>query len=246
MQTCAGPAARTTSANPDDFERMVTKQGPKWEIEVAKRFVAAVPVAAPRPMAEVEKPAIGRGDRTDLLKFARAKERGGLAVVKAWRTRQEAELETQLSREYRFTDFPEIGALYEEAAKIESKLQAALKAACDRRSIPGNFRPSIRIGWNHGGWSTYGKDKDEVRKAAMRYIDGAADTAKAQVQQRSADAQAMILEQSLDPDSVLPLLREIEVDLESQSVPSLSEVNREIFGFLLPDGRRDQSSDDDK
>jgi len=112
-----------------------------------------------------------RGDRQELAKLARLRER----VAKADASRRAAELkadfEQQIAAIYSFDDDDVWRASRAAVSEETDRANAAITQRCRELGIPDEFAPSVASGWISRGQNAAKGRRDELRRVAYTRID---------------------------------------------------------------------------
>ena len=115
--------------------------------------------------------AMTKGEREDLQRLVRQREKVLKSAAKQRSSELVADFENQMGAEYSF-DQDETWAKATEAADREvKKAQAQVAARCAELGIPTNFAPSLSLRWQHRGYDNLlDRRRAELRRMAQSQI----------------------------------------------------------------------------
>lgn len=172
-----------------------------------------------------------KGEREDLQRLVRQREKVQKSAAKARSTELLADFENQISAEYRFDD-DAVWAAAEKAAEIEvRKAQQRVSARCEELGIPKQFAPRLDLYWSSRGYeNSVKRRRDELREAAKAQIAALEQQAIVKIEQASVEAQTEIAISGLTSESALSFVERLPT-VESL-MPPLSY--RELAGEADP------------
>jgi hypothetical protein len=144
-----------------------------------------------------------RGEREDLQKLIRNRERVLKSAAKNRSAQLLADFENQMSAIYRPEDDPAWRAAAEAAARVCKKAQKEVEARCREMGIPAEFAPSIAVGWYSRGVNQCAKRRAELRKVAQAQVDALERDAFMKIEMASIDAQTAIARAGLSSDAAI-------------------------------------------
>lgn len=144
-----------------------------------------------------------KGERDELLRLVRARER----VLKSAAEQRSAELlvefESKLSKTFRFDETENWKAAAQRVQGAAVALQEQMLAHLDSLGIPREFAPHIDLQWYNRGESASRQRREELRRLAKAQIAAAQQKAIVEVEKRSVEAQAQIVQHGLESEAAL-------------------------------------------
>lgn len=178
-----------------------------------------------------------KGERNELAKVARLRARVAGANVAQRQAELLAEIEEQLSAEYRFDDAA-WADVTTEANRAIAEADAAVSQRCRDLGIPDRFRPSLTIGWYSRGENAAAARRTELRALAKARVEADAKAAKLVIANREADVLTEIIAGGLETDAARRFLDSIPTAHELMPAFTLAELqpvapaNRSRIGGL--------------
>lgn len=174
---------------------------------------------------------MGKGEREDLQRLIRQREKVQKSAAKARSTELLADFENQISAEYSFDD-DAVWAAATKAAKSElTKAKERVEARCRELGIPKQFAPTLTLGWHHRGYgNALAERRAELRKAAQAQVAALEQQAIVRIEQASVEAQTEIAIAGLTSDAARAFIERLP-SVESL-MPPLSY--RELAGEAEP------------
>ncbi|MGO6787609.1 hypothetical protein ACC791_27955 [Rhizobium ruizarguesonis] len=136
---------------------------------------------------------MGKGEREDLQRLIRQREKVLKSAAKQRSTELLADFENQISAMYQFDD-DDVWAAAEKAAAVEvEKAQQRVAARCGELGIPKQFAPSLNLYWSARGYhSGVKKRRDELRLAAKAQVAALEQKAVVAIETASVEAQTQV------------------------------------------------------
>jgi len=136
---------------------------------------------------------ITRSEREDLQRLVRQREK----VLKSAARQRSAELladfENQMSSEYAFDDDAVWAQATKAAEREVNKAKAQIAARCRDLGIPGQFAPTIDLGWQHRGYDNLIEArKRELRRVAQSRVEAIERKAITDIEMSCLEAQTQI------------------------------------------------------
>ena len=176
-----------------------------------------------------------RGEREDLLKLIRQRER----VLKSGATQRAAEMladfEKKVSAIYDFNKDDVWKAAVEEVKKVVEEAKEKIADRCKALGIPEEFAPDISFGWYGRGENAVKSRREELRRAAKAEIDAMEQAARTEIERMSVEAQTQIIAHGLSSDaakSFLAQLPTVEKLMPALKVAEIEHKNAEKRGRL--------------
>lgn len=169
-----------------------------------------------------------KGEREDLLKLVRGREK----VMKTAASRRAAEMlsefEQQISKIHHYDNDEVWAALKKEAEANMADLSKRLSARCDELGIPEEFRPSFSIGWNHRGYNGIDERRQELRKVAKAEIAAVEQKAREEIEIMAVNAQSEILSHGLTSEAATAFLSNLTAIEKLMPMLDAGSVNMKI------------------
>jgi hypothetical protein len=172
-----------------------------------------------------------KGEREDLQRLIRQREKVQKSAAKARSTELLADFENQIAAEYRFDD-DAVWASATKAAEAEvAKAQERVAIRCQELGIPKQFAPGLRLAWAHRGYdNALDKRRAELRRVARAQVESLEQQAIVKIEQASVEAQTQIAVAGLTSGAALSFVASLP-SVESL-MPALSY--RELAGEADP------------
>ena len=134
-----------------------------------------------------------RGEREDLQRLLRQREKVQKSTAKRRSSELLADFENALAAEFSFDD-DAIWAAVAKAAQAEvDKAQKRVAARCYELGIPEKFAPSLNLTWRNRGYdNSVQQRREELRRVAKSRIDALEQDAIVRIEQASVEAQTEI------------------------------------------------------
>jgi hypothetical protein len=158
-----------------------------------------------------------KADRANLERLARKRGKVATARVAERVKVLQADVEDQLSANYKFDD-PLWADLTRTATAGIAEVDAKVAARCRQLGIPEDFRPGIDVVWHGRGENGLASRRAELRKLAHARIDAAAESAKVAIEAgvvevetalivgglETAEAARFVVESMPTPEQLMP------------------------------------------
>ncbi len=151
--------------------------------------------------------AMTKGEREDLLRLIKQRERLGKTAAEQRSAAMLAEFEQSISKLHTFaTD--EVWAASVKAAQDAAK-EAAEKIAkqATELGIPPEFAPRISFQWLERGENAYSLRRSELRRVAKAEIEAMEAVARVQIEQASVQAQTEVIANGLTSAAAIEFLK---------------------------------------
>ena len=134
--------------------------------------------------------AMTKGERDDLQRLVRQREKVQKSAAKLRSKELIADFENAMASQFEFDD----DAVWAEAAKAAQvevdKAQQRVAARCSELGIPDRFAPSLSLEWANRGWeNAVDKRRGELRRVAQSQVEALEQRAVLQIEQASVEAQ---------------------------------------------------------
>ncbi len=170
-------------------------------------------------------PAMPKGEREDLQRLVRQREKVLKSAAKLRSAEILADFENQIASEYSFDD----DAVWAEAAKAANveieKAQKRVAARCQELGIPERFAPSLNLSWSHRGYDNSVKNRRvELQNVAEMRVKALEQKAVVEIEQASVEAQTELAIAGLTSDSArdfanrLPTVADLMPQLSYQEI----------------------------
>ena len=175
-----------------------------------------------------------RGDRQELAKLARLRER----VAKADASRRAAELkadfEQQIAAIYSFDDDDVWRASRAAVSEETDRANAAITQRCRELGIPDEFAPSVASGWISRGQNAAKGRRDELRRVAYTRIDQLEKDAKHEIARRSLEVQTELVAAGLTTTDARTFLETMPTAEQLMPPVSAADFEQAIPGRVQP------------
>lgn len=158
-------------------------------------------------MSEPRTPTMTKGERDDLLKLIRAREK----TQKAAATQRSAELladfEQQVGAIYSFDQDEIWTKVNEMGTEAISTANKVIALRCAELGIPAQFRPSLQAGWFTRSEQCASKERRaELRRMATKRIEAIEQAARVKIETASIEAQTAIYQSGLSSAAAISFL----------------------------------------
>jgi hypothetical protein len=143
-------------------------------------------------MIPANRQAIGKGEREDLQRLVRQRER----VLKSSARQRSAELisdfESQMAAQYSFDQDETWREARQRAQREVEKAQKQIAARCAELGIPARFAPTIEMAWYRRGENSVKERRDELRRVAQAQVAAIERRAFVEIETSCLDAQTKL------------------------------------------------------
>jgi hypothetical protein len=137
--------------------------------------------------------AITKGEREDLQRLIRQRERVLKSAAKQRSTELIADFENQMGSEFAFDDDAVWAKAMEQADAEVARAKERVAARCRELGIPNRFAPDLALHWRARGWdNTIDKRKAELRRMAQTQIAAIEQKAIVEIETSCLEAQTQI------------------------------------------------------
>lgn len=150
-----------------------------------------------------------KGERDDLLRLVRQRERVCKTAAEQRSAALLAEFEQQISAVYKFDDNDTWAKAYGAAQEAFDAANAMIVAKSKELGIPEEFAPQLYMQWLRRGENEINSRRVELRRAAKAEIAASEKTAKAEIEAQSVKAQTEIMSHGLVSDSAKAFLESL-------------------------------------
>lgn len=171
-----------------------------------------------------------KGERDDLQRLIRQREKVLKSAAKQRSTELLADFENQMAAEYHLGDDPVWEELAKSAYAEMEKIRKRISERCRELGIPAKFAPDLQLSWNHKGYGNALKKRvEELRIAAKAEIDAMEQRAIVQIELASVEAQTTIAVAGLTSDAArafvqqLPTVENLMPQLSYQEIAGESD-----------------------
>src|SRR5262245_48360380 len=146
--------------------------------------------------------AMNKGDREDLQRLVRQREKVLKSAAKQRSAELLADFENQMGQQYSFDQ----DETWDQAAKLAerevARAQKMVAARCRELGIPDQFAPSLSLEWSHRGYGNSIKERrQELRRMAVTQIEAIEQKAIVQIELQCLTAQEQIAMAGLTSDA---------------------------------------------
>jgi hypothetical protein len=160
-----------------------------------------------------------KAEREELAKVARLRAKAARAGVEARQADLLADVERQLSAEFR-RDHELWADITREAEQYVREADGRIAALCRERGVREDFRPGLVLQWYKRGENASKARRDELRRLAEARIEAAARTAKVAIQAKEAEVLTELVADGLDSDAARKFLASMPAP--EQLMPSVN------------------------
>ena len=185
--------------------------------------------------------AMSKGEREDLIRLIKQRERVAKTAAEQRSAAMLAEFEGQVSAKHAFATNDVWRASVEAAATAAKDAAEKITAECDKLGIPKEFQPQIAFHWLQRGDNAYEARRSELRRVAKAEIDAMEKIARVQIETASVQAQTEVIANGLTSAAAIEFLRSmpaIETMMPALDVSAiqakLAERARQSHGYAGP------------
>lgn len=165
--------------------------------------------------------AMSKGEREDLQRLIRQRERDLKSAAKQRSAELLADFENTMAAEFHIGDDAVWEQLVREAQAEVDKIARKLASRCRQLGIPDQFAPRLTLGWQHRGYSNaLDKRVAELRMSARAEVEAMERRALAQIELASVDAQTKLAVSGLTSDGAIAFVQALPT--VDSLMPSLS------------------------
>jgi hypothetical protein len=198
----------------------------------------APPIETLLPAVAVPTPAMTKGERDDLARLVRNRERVLKAAAQQRSAELLAEFEQQMASVYKF-DQDEVwreAHAAAEAAVVAAQRQIAER--CGELGIPADYAPGLNLYWHGRGENAWADRRAELRLVAKSRIAAIEKAARTKIELQCLDAQSQIVASGLTSAGAvafldrLPKIEALMPPLEIASIEEMLESRKRRDPFL--------------
>jgi hypothetical protein len=134
-----------------------------------------------------------KGERDDLLRLIRQRERTRKSGAKQRSAELLADFEHQIGQYYSWDQEPVWQVAYERAQEAIDAANADIRTKCDALGIPRQFQPQLTAYWHSRGENVVASRRAELRRMAKKRIEAIEAAAITEIEQASVTAQTEVL-----------------------------------------------------
>ena len=169
-----------------------------------------------------------KGDRDNLAKLIRARER----VAKTAATQRSAELlaefEKQVNSDYRIGGDQVWSQLVADANRACKEADEQLAARCAELQIPDRFRPRITASWHSRGENAVKERVAELRRMAKTRLDVIEKVARTEIERHSVELQSRLIVGALQSNEAVEFLAAMPtIEALMPTAPTVAEIEAE-------------------
>lgn len=150
-----------------------------------------------------------KGERDDLLRLVRQRERVCKSAAEERSAALLAEFERQISAIYAFDSDETWAKLYAEAEAAFESVNERVAARSKEMGIPPGLSPRLYMAWATRGESIMRERRDELRRAAKADIAATEKRARTEIEVASVNAQTEIMRQGLTSEAATAFLESL-------------------------------------
>jgi hypothetical protein len=167
-----------------------------------------------------------KGERDDLLKLVRARERVLKSAAEQRGLELLAEFEANVSAIYAFNKDETWAAAMAQAKAAIDDAQKIVASRCAQLGIPEEFAPEINVYWHSRGENASNQRVAELRRKAKAEIAAIEQAARVEIERMSINAQTDIIRAGLESDGAkaffdqLPTVERLMPALDMKQIES--------------------------
>jgi hypothetical protein len=151
--------------------------------------------------------AMTKGEREDLIRLIKQREKVAKTAAEQRSAAMLAEFEQQVSAVHAFATNEVWRASVEAAQQAAKEAMEKVAAEADRLGIPKEFQPQLGFSWLRRGENEYESRRVELRRVAKAEIDALEKVARVQIEQASVQAQTEVIANGLTSAAAIEFLR---------------------------------------
>jgi hypothetical protein len=151
--------------------------------------------------------AMTKGEREDLIRLIKQRERVAKTAAEQRSAAMLAQFEQQVSATYTFATNDVWRASVEAVREAAMSASAKIEAECDALGIPKEFQPGLSFSWAQRGENAFEARRSELRRLARAEIDAMEKVARVQIEQASVQAQTEVIANGLTSEAAIAFLR---------------------------------------
>ena len=148
---------------------------------------------------------MSKADRASVALLARKRAKVARAMIGERVKALRADVEDQLSAEYRFDD-DVWAAITTQAQRTVATADAQIAEICRQTGVPEHLRPSLNLSWHSRGENALSTRRAELRKLAQSRIDAAAESAKVTIEANLLDVETELVRDGLESAQAVAFL----------------------------------------
>jgi hypothetical protein len=160
-------------------------------------------------MTEPEPRLMTKGEREDLIRLIKQRERVAKTAAEQRSAAMLAEFERQVSALHAFANNDVWNASVTAAHEAAKDAMTKIAEESDKLGIPKEFQPKISFSWVQRGESAYEMRRIELRRVAKAEIDAMEKVARVQIETESVRAQTEVIAHGLHSDAALSFLESL-------------------------------------
>lgn len=160
-------------------------------------------------IAEVQKKPMSKGEREDLIRLVKQRERVAKTAAEQRSAAMLAEFEQKVSALHKFATNEVWSAAVAAAVEKAKTVNEAIEAEADRLGIPKEFQPRVSFNWARRGENEYRDRRDELRRVAKAEIEALEQVARVQIETESVRAQTEVIANGLNSAAALEFLNRL-------------------------------------
>ena len=150
-----------------------------------------------------------KGERDDLIRLIKQRERVGKSAAKQRSAEMLAEFERKISVLHAFDDNEVWSAALKAGSNAVAEANQKIDAEAARLGIPQEFRPKINASWARRGENEYRQRRDELRRVAKAEIETFETAACVEIESRSVEAQTQVIATGLQSSTAIEFLSKL-------------------------------------
>lgn len=185
--------------------------------------------AVTKRQASDSAPSISKGEREDLLRLIKQREKAQKSAAAMRSAELLADFEQQMSAIYKFDKDPVWAKAVAGAEAEVAKAQTAIAKRCKQLGIPDDFAPGLTVQWHGRGENAVQQRRAELRIAAKRRVEAIEQAACVEIEMASVKAQTQLLTHGLTSATAhafleqMPSIETLMPKLEAKMVEALMD-----------------------
>jgi hypothetical protein len=168
---------------------------------------------------------MSKGEREDLAKLVRRREKLAKADVDRVGAERLAEFEGEVASVYHIDDDAVWREAHAAASKATAEAKAKIAERCRELGIQERFAPTVEIAWYSRGENASRDRVTELRRVAKTRFDAEGKAAKAEIERQSVEVQTELVAGGLESDEARAFLASMpEAEALMPPVPTVAEI----------------------
>ena len=175
-----------------------------------------------------EKPRMTKGERDDLIRLIKQRERVAKTAAAQRSAAMLAEFEQQITAVHKFDKNEVWKAAVDATVEAARKANEEVAAEAERLGIPEEFRPKLSFHWERRGENEYRERREELRRLAKAEIDALEKVARVQIESESVQAQTEVIANGLNSAAAIEFLNKLPAVEAMMPALDVSDIQRKL------------------